>query len=216
MKRFLTKSFKVLVYFFAAFGLFLTLGFFAVKFGLTNVPGMIDLNDRLFTDTKAKDIKEEKVISDISSKNLCKVAIINSFYPVNALSIIEAVKSNAGNDKIESMIFAIEKEMAKNPKISGALSECDSYPESSNKESLFTWMNSEDWLVFEEAVKKDTSVINQVSQEIGVPPRLIVGALVGEQLRLYNSDREVFKQFFSPLKILGNEVKFSLGVTGIN
>ncbi len=215
-KKIFSKSFKFLVYFFAAFGLLLTIGFFAVKFGLTKVPGMIDLNDRLFTENKTtKDSIAKKPENSISSKNLCKLAIVNSLFPSNSSAIIDAIKSGADNDKIESMIFAIEKEMAKNPKVSQALSDCDAYPESANKSNLFAWMNSEDWTVFEEAVKKDSEVINRISKETGVPSRMIVGALVGEQLRLYNSDRETFKQFFAPLKILGNEVKFSLGVTGI-
>lgn len=216
VKKVLSKGFKVLVYIFAAFGLVLTVVFFAVKFGLTKVPGMIDLNDRLFTENKTTDnITTKNPENSISSKNLCKLAIINSLYPSNSSSIIDAIKYDSGDDKIESMLFAIEKEMAKNPKISQALSDCDSYPESDNKTNLFGWMNSEDWAVFEEAVKKDSPVINQVAKETGVPSRMMVGALVGEQLRLYNSDRETFKQFFAPLKILGNEVKFSLGVTGI-
>ena len=44
---------------------------------------------------------------------------------------------------------------------------------------------------------------------------MIVAPLVVEQLRLFTSEREIFKQIFSPLKILGNQSQFSWGVMGI-
>ena len=39
---------------FALIGLGLTVGFFAVKFHLTNDPGVVDLNDRYFQEIKDK------------------------------------------------------------------------------------------------------------------------------------------------------------------
>jgi hypothetical protein len=48
-----------------------------------------------------------------------------------------------------------------------------------------------------------------------VEGRLIVSCLVGEQIRLFNSDREAYKKWISPLKILSVESMFSFGVTGI-
>ncbi|MFZ2192983.1 MAG: hypothetical protein WAV31_01955, partial [Candidatus Moraniibacteriota bacterium] len=50
---------------------------------------------------------------------------------------------------------------------------------------------------------------------VGIEPRLIVSALIVEQLRLFHSQRELFKKFFEPLKILGNATKISLGVMGV-
>ncbi|MFA6476056.1 MAG: hypothetical protein WCV68_01425 [Candidatus Paceibacterota bacterium] len=79
----------------------------------------------------------------------------------------------------------------------------------------YAWMKTPDWAVLKEAIAKDEAVIEQVSTETGVPSRLIVGILVGEQLRLYTSEREVFKQFFQPLKILGVQSQFSWGVMGM-
>jgi hypothetical protein len=42
-----------------------------------------------------------------------------------------------------------------------------------------------------------------------------VTPLVVEQLRLFYSEREIFKTIFAPLKILGNQSQFSWGVMGI-
>ncbi|MBP5758016.1 MAG: hypothetical protein J6W45_01275, partial [Bacteroidales bacterium] len=46
-------------------------------------------------------------------------------------------------------------------------------------------------------------------------PRLIVGCLVGEQMRLFNSKREMYKQYLGPVKVLSVQSQFSLGVNGI-
>ena len=44
---------------------------------------------------------------------------------------------------------------------------------------------------------------------------MIVANMIVEQLRLFNSEREIFKKFFEPLKILCSANKISLGVMGI-
>jgi hypothetical protein len=44
---------------------------------------------------------------------------------------------------------------------------------------------------------------------------MIVACLVGEQVRLFNSRRERFKDFVAPLKTLALETNMSFGVTGI-
>lgn len=88
-----------------------------------------------------------------------------------------------------------------------------------NRQSLaqasLSWRSTPDWDVLKEAIVKDEKVIKRVSSETGIPARLIVSLLVGEQLRLYTSEREVFKQFFQPLKILGVQSQFSWGVMGM-
>ncbi len=78
-----------------------------------------------------------------------------------------------------------------------------------------SWSKNEEWLVLEDAIKKDVGAINVVSSKTGVPARIIITPLVVEQLRLFYSDRELFKTVFAPLKILGNQSQFSWGVMGI-
>jgi hypothetical protein len=77
------------------------------------------------------------------------------------------------------------------------------------------WINSPEWATLKEAINKDTSTINRAAEVAGISPRLIVATLIVEQLRLFNSDRELFKSVFAPLKILGNQSQFSWGVMGI-
>lgn len=77
------------------------------------------------------------------------------------------------------------------------------------------WASGEEWPVLAAALAKDTVVITRVGTETGISPRLLAAIVVPEQLRLFHSEREVFKQFFQPLKILGSQTQFSWGVVGL-
>ncbi len=78
-----------------------------------------------------------------------------------------------------------------------------------------TWNKTPEWQVLKEAIIKDKEIIISAANKAGVEPRLIVAPLVVEQLRLYTTDREIFKQIFAPLKMLGNQSQFSWGVMGV-
>jgi hypothetical protein len=77
------------------------------------------------------------------------------------------------------------------------------------------WQHTPEWTTVREGLTKDALVIQRVSQETGVPARLIAAVVVPEQLRFFTSERETYKQIFEPLKILGSLSQFSLGVAGI-
>ena len=62
---------------------------------------------------------------------------------------------------------------------------------------------------------KTEKVIDSVAKITGVEGRLIVSCLAGEQIRLFNSRRESFKKYISPLQSLVLENNLSYGVTGI-
>jgi hypothetical protein len=128
------KVFRVVELVFALIGLVLVLGFFAVKWGLTNTNGIVD----------------------------------NGFNPADTID-----------------------------------------------PATLVWNKGEEWEALSTALTKDEATIYQASRETGVPARLIVAMIVPEQLRLFHSEREVFKQIFGPLKILGNQTQFSWGVAGL-
>lgn len=77
------------------------------------------------------------------------------------------------------------------------------------------WTNTPEWQTLSHAAVADAPAIHKAASESGVSARLIVAQLVAEQLRLYNTDREVYKQIFQPLQILGVQSQFSWGVMGI-
>lgn len=77
------------------------------------------------------------------------------------------------------------------------------------------WQDSEEWQILEGAIRRDEAVINRAAADAGVPARLIVANLVAEQLRLFFTEREAYKKWFYPLKILGPQSQFSWGVMGM-
>lgn len=80
---------------------------------------------------------------------------------------------------------------------------------------VFPLAHTKEWVAFRIAVAKDKAMIEAISKETGIDPRLLVAVLVPEQMRLFYTDRPVFKQFFEPLKILGSQSQFSWGIYGI-
>lgn len=77
------------------------------------------------------------------------------------------------------------------------------------------WNETVQWVVVRDALKKDAPIINRVAQATGVSPRMIASAVIPEQTRFFTDNREVFKRYFEPLKLLVSLSKFSLGVSGI-
>lgn len=78
-----------------------------------------------------------------------------------------------------------------------------------------SWNETREWSVVSGGLTKDKDIIARVSAETGVSPRLLATIVVPEQTRFFTAEREVFKRYFEPLKILGSLSKFSLGISGI-
>jgi|SRR6185312_9725863 len=77
------------------------------------------------------------------------------------------------------------------------------------------WASTPEWQTLEAAIRRDAPTITKAANDSGVPARLIVANLITEQLRLFFTEREFYKEFFSPLKILGSQTQFSWGVMGM-
>ena len=77
------------------------------------------------------------------------------------------------------------------------------------------WMNTTEWETLKNGIIKDKEMILKVSNETNLPARLIVSVIIPEQLRFFTSNRESFKKYFEPLKILGTYTQFSYGISGI-
>jgi hypothetical protein len=77
------------------------------------------------------------------------------------------------------------------------------------------WNKGEEWDVLKTGIIRDAEAIDRAALTAGIKPRLIASILVVEQLRLYHSNRELFKAAFAPLKILAIQSQFSWGVMGI-
>jgi len=222
-----SKIFRYLVFcfvgIFALIGFALTAGYLAVKFHLTNDPGVVDQNDRYFQEIQDKygqTAKNETSTIDYSeAKFFHDIAILSRYYPTNAYYIQNAYFESHNLKEAQRMLEAVNLHMQDNTEYRQEVSE---FNESSAKaeanvkaKSIFEWMNIPEWKDFKLAVAKDKPLIDSVAEVTGVEPRLIVSMLVGEQIRLFNSNREAYKKWIGPLKILSVETTFSLGVTGI-
>lgn len=140
--------FRFLVYAFALVGFVLTMGYLAIKFGLTNEWGTIDEQRDAF------------------------------------------LKSGYFDTQVAWASTTIEKK-------------------------LMPWKELEEWRVIKEALIKDKDVLARAAHDSGVNPRIIAAQVAVEQLRLFTTNRELFKSVFAPLKILGTQSQFSWGVVGI-
>lgn len=82
-------------------------------------------------------------------------------------------------------------------------------------QSTCDWNGTPEWAAIKGGLQKDAAVIQKVATETGVSERMIASVVVPEQTRFFTANREIFKSYFEPLKILGSLTQFSLGVSGI-
>lgn len=212
-------SLKLIIVGFAGIGFFLMSGFVAVKYHLTDDEGSIDLNDKYFQEMAVRYDAKSAVDSLDEGFLLYKLSVLCEFFPQNGKMIMQSYAQVQDKVLLNKMLDALDLYLRDNKsyqeKISFYNNQVRNKTASKSKENLFNWMNSEEWQAFKGGVVKDSASIYKAAKECNIPPRMIITMIVSEQLRLFFSERESFKKYFSPLKILGNETKFSLGVSGI-
>lgn len=194
----------------------------AIKFRWTDDKGSVDSNNRYFQEMSGKYNQGFKVDSVQMVKQqyeaLDRLIVLNEFYPKNAQFILDVLKKGANETEVLKMIDAVDIQLKPDEKYQEAIAELKSKKKTPQKVSglsVFEWMNISEWKDFKIAVAKDVKLIDSVAKLTGVESRLIVSCLVGEQIRLFNSNRESYKKWIGPLKILSVESQFSFGVTGI-
>ena len=159
----------------------------------------------------------------------CQIDAVGKKFPTNARKIIEAYGVTSNDSIAKKMILAATIRMEDEPVVQAKLRQCQDTAEAidvdeksitetyaqAQGESLYAWVNQEEWKIIAEAILKDKDQIVKASAVAGIEPRMLVASAIVEQLRLFNSNRELFKKFFEPLKILGSANKISLGIMGI-
>jgi len=228
VKRFLrSKWFKIPYYTFlvgfALIGCFLTMSYVAIKLKWTNERGIVDVNNRYFNEIKDKYNqsfkKTNRAIQYDNYEVLQRIILLNKYYPKNAQFILHAYRKNHNENEVLRMLDAADLNLKQHVNYSKEVAQLNfalkhHRPHFKN-ESIYAWMNIREWETFKTAVCKDKKLIDSVANQTGVEARLIVSCLVGEQIRLFNSNREAYKKWIGPLKILSVESQFSYGVTGI-
>ncbi len=162
----------------------------------------------------------------IKERNYCNLDAIGKYAPGAAAKIIQVYQQTDCDALVSKMILAASLRIEE--KSGGEVfNECEKENlqideaqivakyAGAESQTIFPWMNNVEWATIKEAIVKDQDSINSAAKVAGIEPRLLVSATIVEQVRLFNSEREIFKKFFEPLKILGNANKISLGVMGI-
>ncbi len=121
------------------------------------------------------------------------------------------------NSQRNSFYDALPKSTLENAVLSQNPTEtsCLKLSEAEELVPICAWNQSEEWQTVRAGIEKDAEIIQKVSHQTGVSPRMIVATIMPEQLRFFTSSREVYKSYFEPLKILGSMTTFSLGIAGM-
>ena len=200
----------------------MTASYLAIQLRLTDQKGDIDNNNRHFQDMKDKYNQSFQLdtsqIESYKNEAFNRILVLNKYYPKNAQYILTVMQEGTNSKEVLKMLDAVDINLQSNvPYLTEIkkVKDAQFLSASKNNWSVFEWMNIAEWADFKVAVAKDKKLIDSVAKQTNVEERLIVSCLVGEQIRLFNSDREAYKRWIGPLKILSVESKFSLGVTGI-
>jgi hypothetical protein len=214
---------KIAIYFFAIIGFILTAVYFAVRLNWTNTSGIIDTQNEKFWSS----IQTEG--DYYSPDNYCLTKTLAKFYPTEAVRVLSLALANKKDIYFNSLQI-IKNNLKANKDNLGELNSCLSKVSENKKytaddfldliqnettTSPYYWANTREWKTFKAALIKDLLVLDKVEKETGINKRLLVAELATEQLRLFNSQREIFESVFAPLKILGSQSQFSWGILGI-
>lgn len=223
-KKFTWKTlFHLVVYAFALAGFGIIGAWAFYQLGGTKNKGAIDKNYRyMMSVSEMESLKDstltQEQINEIRITQYAKLAAFGRFYPVNAQLILQAIPYCEDPTMVDQMIKAAMKYEGENSEYIKFSEKLDKLLQSQKQQDnphLIPWMNTVEWEALKQAIVKDSALINEAGRLTGVEPRMIAGCLIGEQIRLFNSKREMFKKYLGPVKVLSVQSQFSYGVNGI-
>lgn len=218
-----TKFYLIVLHLFALVGVGILGAWVFYELGFTNNKGGADKNNRYLSGNQQYLSQSDSINSQEQTLDGYRsLSILRQFYPKNADLIFNAAKYSNRPTAIQEMIYAANMYMQDDKHASAyqkMVIDIDNVLESNKMQAfdgnVIPWMNDSAWPALKAAILKDTAVIYEAARLTGVEPRLIVGCLVGEQVRLFNSKREMYKRYLGPMKVLSVQSQFSLGVNGI-
>lgn len=218
-RKFVRVAYMLVVHLFAIAGAAIIGAWGVYKLGLTNNSGAFDRNDRYLAEVATLDVPSDSLsIQAADANRMLKLAVLNKAFPVNGRIIWEASKYCENPNIMDKMIAAAEVYVYDNDEYNALKAEVEALMDKTGTivdTNVVPWMNTPEWEALKVAILKDKELIDSAAMLTGVEPRLIVGCLVGEQIRLFNSKREMYKKYLGPVKVLSVQSQFSLGVNGI-
>jgi hypothetical protein len=204
---------KILIILFAIIGVVFAGVFFAIRLGLTNVRGTIAERNKYF-DTETSNISNNKTNEAIVS---CKVHVLASVAPDTARKIDTAFQKTGDMVLVQNM-FENALLRFENTSMVTEFYKCEQVTEFKKTpiaQTAYKWADSPEWEVLKSAFIRDQDSIKKAAKDAGIPPRILLGGVIGEQLRFFGNSREAFKSYFEPLKILASLSSFSYGIAGL-
>lgn len=197
---------------------FLILTALAVKFKWTNDSGNVDVNNRYYEEIANQYGNDSKKDSATIARDeyimFQRLGVLSRFYPHNAKIITDAYQWNKDVYTALRMLDAVGVLLRDNKEFVNAMKEVNKKAKF-NTGSVYAWSNYTVWKQFCNTIIKDKRAIDSVSRLTGVESRIIVMCVVGEQLRMFNSGREKFKQYVYPYSRLILPSNRGYGVSGI-
>ena len=193
------------------------------QLGLTNDRGAADQNHRSFlTVAEMESLQGAKLsqerIDEQWALQYGRLAALARYYPENARLMLAAAQRSGDPLVVDRMLAAARIYMDQNPVLDSLGDRIEALlvaaPQRQQR-NVIPWMDNPEWTVLKQAILRDSALINRAADLTGVEARLIVGCLIGEQVRLFHTDREVLKQYLGPVRTLGVQSQFSYGVNGI-
>ena len=218
-----TKFYLIVLHLFALVGAGILGAWAFFELGFTNNKGGADKNNRYLTESQHYLASSDSVNSQEAALNGYRhLSVLRQFYPKNADLIFNAARYSDRPTAVQEMIYAANMYMQEDDHADAyrkMVDDVDNILKSKKMQSfegnVIPWMNDSAWPALKAAILKDSALIYEAARLTGVEPRLIVGCLVGEQVRLFNSKREMYKRYLGPMKVLSVQSQFSLGVNGI-
>lgn len=217
------KIFDVLLVAFALAGFGITGAWAAYQLGFANNKGGVDENYRyLMSVSEIRDMKGKKLSKQQMDAawmtQYARLAAFGKFYPENARLIMHAAQESNDPIIVDKMLAAVSLYASDSDDYVSFMKELEAViakqPQRNNP-NVIPWMNTVEWEYLRQSILKDSALINEAGRLTGVEPRMIVGCLVGEQIRLFNTKREMVKKYLGPVKMLSVQSQFSYGVNGI-
>ena len=218
-----TKFYLVVLHLFALVGAGILGAWAFFELGFTNNKGGADKNNRYLTESQHYLASSDSVNSQEAALNGYRdLSVLRQFYPKNADLIFNAAQYSDRPTAVQEMIYAANMYMQDDDHAVAyrkMVDDVDNILKSKKMQpfegNVIPWMNDSAWPALKAAILKDSALIYEAARLTGVEPRLIVGCLVGEQVRLFNSKREMYKRYLGPMKVLSVQSQSSLGVNGI-
>lgn len=136
-KKILKIIYYIFLYGLATAGFVLIGGYLAVYFKITNVPGMVDLNNsyyeksaQFYEPTMEKASSSDLTLSEIETQitalenikkfkqvNLCKIEVMRKYYPDNAIVIADVYKQKNSEVLLSKMLVAVEIRIKNNAEL---------------------------------------------------------------------------------------------------